>query len=329
MKLRNIITGAAAVCAATVFAANPCNVPLAVRVSNPDATLSAADVNALGSRLKQALMAEGFGASDSLAAFALEASVRETGREALGGNRPMVAMLFETDIALVNRLTGETLSQHSLRLNGTGANENAARSAAVNSLNPSNRQLRRFMGHTDSDIANFYLSQLPTLETRALTLSRNGEYQKAMAILTTVPECIPDYSTVQATMETVWQQFRDADCAVKMRLARAAWLSTQNEEGARLAAAYLAAIPERSACEDDAAALLEEIRIWVENERRRLIEKEERERQDEIDRFNAQLQVQMSYIEAMRAIGMEYARSHGLDDTLGAGGDTQEEPQQI
>lgn len=286
-------------CALSASAAQPCNVPLAVIVENPDSSLSPSETNAIGMRLRRALMAEGFGAPDSTAAFALEASVRESLRDIIPGTRPTVAIIYETDIALVNRLTGETLSQHSLRLTGTGANESAARNSAVKSLNPNNRQLRRFMGHTDSDIANFYLSQLRTIETRALTLSRNGEYQKAMALLTTVPECIPDYSTVRETMETVWQQFRDEDCRTKYSLAKAAWFSTQNEQGAQLAAAYLAAIPEQSDCMENAELLMNEIRQWVANENER--------------RQNLEQQLQMDYIEAMRQIGLEYARNQAAN----------------
>lgn len=305
----------------TAVAQETCPLPIMVQVDNSDGALSDANVKFLDSKLKQLVASKGYGSSAELSHLCLMASVSETGdKQAISGTRMVVSGSFDVYLVLTNLLSGEDFGADNITVRGAGNNEAQMIHAAVARINPSNKELQRFLQNARVKVFDYYRSHIPSIISQARSESQRGNYDKALYLLSTVPPCVEGQDSVAKVMFDIFQDYLDVDCNKKLAAARSIWKSSQDEEGARAAAAYLAAIDSRSSCYGPAQELLGEISGRIDENLRRIIAREDEDRalEHELIRGEADLRrkkvenefiLRQQEIDAIRQISEAYVKS--------------------
>ncbi|MGN0069093.1 MAG: hypothetical protein ACI350_05135 [Prevotella sp.] len=243
-----------------VKAGNDCVVPMMVLVPEQVDTLAPMAHEKLVSKLRMLLTENGMEGGARFSDFSVVATLVEGSKEVLSGTRPLVALTVDLDLFVGNNYTGEKFASVSITLNGAGRNESKAYGAAFSSIKNSNAELRGFMAEAKRKINEYYETQVPGIIRKAQSFAIRHEYEEALCLLTSVPTCCSGYDKVEQCMLTVFQDYIDYDCAVKVNKARAVWNASQDKEGAILAGAYLTAIAPSSSCWGEALELAESIR---------------------------------------------------------------------
>ncbi len=298
-----------------------CPLPIMVAVDNSNETLSSANVKYLDSKLQQIVAHRGLGSKAELSHLCLVASVSETGdKQVISGNRPLVTGSYDVMIVLTNVLSGEQFGADNITISGSGNNEASMIQGALSKINPANSDLQHFIQQSCVKVFDYYRSHIPAIIAQAKAMSQRGEYNDALYLLSTVPPCVEGYDTIGSVMLATYQDYLNVDCNQKLMAARAAWEASQNEEGAKVAAGYIAAIDPRSGCYEDARELLDKISGCIDENLRRIItrENEDRALEHELIRGEAELkrkQVENEFllrqqeIEALRQLYQVYAES--------------------
>lgn len=247
-------------------AQDSCAIPLMVVLSEQTQQLAPAANAKLETKLRQIATKNGMDGGAKYSNFYITADITEESKEMTSGLRPLVTVFAELTLYVGNAITGDKFASTSMRISGAGASEAKAYTAALAQVNTSDRSWHDFIVNARTKINEYYALQTPYIIRQARSLAGRREYEEAMAVLVTVPPCSNHYADVEHAMLDIYQQYVDYDCAMKLSKARAAWNASQNEEGAKLAGAYLSAIAPESSCNDAAAQLAETIRARIGDE---------------------------------------------------------------
>ncbi len=298
MKKRILYSILFVICSFALKAQNDCTIPMMVMVSNQAENVPSTAQTALVSKMRQLVTAEGMEGGAKFSNFGIIANVVENSKEILHGSRPLVTLTVELELFVGNNYTGEKISSTVVTLNGAGRDENKAYTNAFQSLNPRNQQFKTFLKETKKEINNYYQKQLPAIIRQAKTYAIRHEYEEAICLLTSIPTCCNRYEEVEKCMLSVFQDYINYDCAIKIAKARSIWNAGQDKASAILSGAYLAAIDPSSSCNGDAIALSEAIRLRI---------GDDWEFTKEMHREGVALE--KARIEAMRAIGVAYGEN--------------------
>lgn len=276
-----------------------CEIPLMTQVLDPqNFDIPMSSLNVLESRLSQALTMDGVVGGAPYSQFCVVAQVNPIQSEAISGLQKTYMVAFNLDLFVGSIATGEKFLSSSIRLKGAGTSTDRAYTTAFNSINVNNKQFQDFVKKAKQKIIAYYDSQLNSIISRAKALCVTQDYEEALCLLSSVPTCCNGYNQVETLLASTFQSFVNYDCAVKVNKARAIWNATQNERGAMLAGAYLAAINPSSACNSDALILAEQIRSRV---------GDDWEFYKELKRES--VNIEKARIEAARAIGVAYGEN--------------------
>lgn len=298
MKKLWIILAAGIMGCLPIKAQEDCPVPMMVLVPEQAAPVPATSQAALETRMRQMVTQNGMEGGAKFSNFCLVANVIESSKELLAGARPLVTLTVELELFVGNNYTGEKFASSSITLNGAGRNEAKAYQAAFANVRSGNAQIQKFLKDAKQKVNEYYATRVPAIIQQAKAFAIRHEYEEAMCLLASVPVCSNGYEEVEQYMLTLFQDYIDYDCATKVAKARAIWNATQNEEGAALAGAYLAAIDPSSSCYEEALQLAEVIRQRI---------GDEWEFSKELQRDAVLLE--QARIEAMRAIGVAFGEN--------------------
>ncbi len=308
-------------CYARKDAPKYCSLPVMVKLMPTEQELSFSDKALLESKINRLVSMDGYGGSD-LSYLCLTVAVVPTGGQTIAGTRPVITKELDVYLSLINVLGGERFGSTQISVTGAGQNQNQAMHAALSKLNSEDPSVREFLKDAHRRVLQYYRSAIPSIVGRAQLLASRDEYEKALFLLSTVPDCTPGYDAVGEAVLTIWQAYLDHDCAAKIATARAKWRSNMTADVAEEVAAILATIDSRSACSDEADALLQEISDTVgrtisrnttlqdeqrEYERQLVLNEQEfQHNQIELERNRQELERQR--IEAINSLAGEYGR---------------------
>lgn len=279
-------------------AQNDCIIPMMVLVPQQVDSLAPMAQSKLETRLRQSVTQNGMDGGAQFANFCIVANLIESSKEVTAGLRPLVTLTSELELYVGNNYTGEKFASMSIVLNGAGRNESKAYTTAFNSIKGNNSQIQKFLKDAKRKVNEYYETQISNILSQAKGFSIRREYEEALCLLTSVPECCSRYEEVKLCMLEIYQQYVDYDCAVKVNKARAIWNATQDKEGAALAGAYLASIDPASSCWEETLILAESIRTRI---------GDDWEFSKELMRESVMLE--KAKIEAIRAIGIAFGQN--------------------
>lgn len=304
-----------------VTAQETCPLPIMVETENANHALSGENERLLNLKLQQLVASNGFGSSAELSHLCLRASVSENGdKQIISGNRPIVSGSFDVYLVLTNLISGENFGADRISLKGAGNNEERMIQSALARINPTNVELQRFIQNARVKVFDYYRSHIPFIINEAAVLSRRGYYDKALYLLSTVPQCVEGYDSICGAMLKTFDEYLDVDCHKKLAKANSIWATCKTDEGANAAAAYLAAIDHRSTCYPEALELLKKISDRIDENIKRMIAQEDEERELELELIRGEqemkrkqiendFQLRQQEIDAIRQLSQSYVQS--------------------
>lgn len=287
--------------------AKDCELPVMVTVSDKSA-LNSEVANLLKARLERIVCRDGFGGAD-MSHLCLTASVVPIDKEIMSGMRPLVTAKVEVTLVMSNLMGGEKFGAITTTLSGGGKNEDLAVKSAIARMNANDKTFQDFMKQCHAKVFDYYRAHIPAIIKQSEVMANRGEYEKALYSLACVPPCVEGYDKVGDAMLAVWQEYLDEDCSEKLAKAKAVWHSSQTEEAAKIAAAYLASINRKSACVEEAEALLAEISDKISGNISRLLAQEDEDRAFNKDQARIDNELRQQQIDAIRELSLSYVQN--------------------
>ena len=183
----------------------------------------------LQQKLLQIATTNGFGSeSDD---FILTANVMVLEKTAVPTVPPQINLTLEVSLYVINRLEKVIVAEKSVQIGGLDKTENSAYTQALKQLNPRKSEIRSFMTSAREKIVEYYTEKLPALLSKAQSLADMGDTDEALAVLSTIPEVVPDYPLVAELMSEFYLESLDTQCAGILREAQGK-LAVKNYEDA-------------------------------------------------------------------------------------------------
>lgn len=287
-----------------------CALPVMVKVVNENGDLNDANVNLLTHKLENIVARDGFGGHE-LAYLCLLATVSQDEKHVISGNRPVVAMNYELHLNLCNVKSGEQFGATSIRLTGTGHNENQVFQRSLSKITRQNPEINGFLAAAKSKVFKYYEQHIPSLVKQANLLTMRGEYEEALFMLASIPPCCNNYDPVEEAIINIWTTYINRECSEQLAKATAIWKSSKSPEAAREAAAVIAAINRESACAEQADVLLKEIESKLDADYARELALEDEQREfsreqvrEEMNLRKERLDIERHSIDVIRDIAL-------------------------
>ena len=163
--------------------------------------------NILKQKLLQITTVNGFGSSSG--EFILTANIIPLEKDVIPTVPSQVKVKLEISIYAVGVTEKIIIDEYSFEVSAMDRNENLATSKALKQINYRKPEIKAFMVSVREKIEQYYIDRTPILITKAQQLAEREEYDKALAVLSTIPESVSEYITVSNMMSSVYLQMID------------------------------------------------------------------------------------------------------------------------
>lgn len=214
-------------------------------------------------KFQRILTSKGISSVNFMNRFALDVVATPLTKDVIPGPPAMIAQNIDFSFYIVDNIDKKVFASSSVSTKGVGTNEDKAYLDAIKRLNLNNKGIEEMIESGKEKILAYYNSELETIVAQAKTLSGMKRYEEALYMLSLIPSMCEKYDKVLELALVVYQQYLDQQCVENLALAKTAWMSEQNSEGAKNAAEYLSQIYPDAACYSDAEELYKEIKAKV------------------------------------------------------------------
>lgn len=180
-----------------------------------------------------------------------------------GGIKNFFKVKINLTLKVANLNTKTVFSSESWTLTGTAERikTDAVRNA-FSQFKSSDPNFRAFIEGSQKKICEYYESSKDEIFTKASTLASTGNYDEAIALLSSYPSQVSGYNEAQQLVQKIYLQYINANAASIMNKARSAYAIKDYEFAVNLAAQ----IPSNSSHYNEAKTLINQIRSTVEKE---------------------------------------------------------------
>lgn len=181
-----------------------------------------------------------------------------------GGIKNFFKVKIDLTLNVVN-LTSKTLfSSETWPLTGTSERvKSDAVKNAFTQLKGTDTRFKSFIDQAKSKIYEYYEEHQSVIFSKAITLSSTGEYEKAIAYLSSYPSQVPGYDDAQVLIREIYLKYIDANASKILNKARSAYANKNYEEAVNLAAQIA---PESSQYEE-AKKIIDQVRVTIDKEK--------------------------------------------------------------
>lgn len=180
-----------------------------------------------------------------------------------GGVKNFYKVKIELSLNVANLTAKKLFSSESWPLTGTAERiKSDAVKNAFAQLKGNDSHFKDFIENTKKKIFEYYQSNKSAILTKASTLASSGEYEEAVALLSSHPEQVSGYMEAQALLHKIYLQYIDANAAKILNEARAAFATKDYEKAVNTAAQ----IDPESSHYKEAKAIIEKVRSTINNE---------------------------------------------------------------
>ena len=280
-------------------------IPIGVHVSEDTTIVPDYARSLLYDRLNQIVTANGLG-TDNNSPFFLTCSINLTDKDIIAGAPMRIVQNVDISFYVADVQTHRLYETCTLSARGVGENENRAFIAAFRNIKSSSPELKRLIATASTEIVAYYDSQIDNYIKQADALAKMGEFEKALYLLSMVPDACEGYGRVNDAAIAVYQKMIDGNSLKMLQKAKSVWAAGHDYAAAEEAGLYLAEVSPYSSCFAQAEALVAEIKEFVISERqydRKQAEEEiawlrkiaENEQDIERNRVNAWREVGVAY----------------------------------
>lgn len=247
-------------------------------------------------RLQTSVNADGVSIDPAMGQFIICGKFNHTLEDVLAGP-PKQYALHTTLTLYVGDTNSETVyASTSLDLRGVGNSTERAYINALRTVNGKNKQIESFINTAKSKIVAYYDQNYPQILAKAERAAAQHNYDEALWIATSIPECSKGYDQACSKVSDYFQRYIDQEGIILYNKANGIWSSAHTAEAAREAFGYLLMIDPESSAYDAAQTLAAEMKRTVKSDR----DFELREKyHDAVDLENAR-------IKAARDIGVAF-----------------------
>lgn len=180
----------------------------------------------------------------------------------------------------------------------TGTSERVKSDAVTNAfvqLKGTDPNFKAFIQRTKGKICEYYESNKDAILTHASTLASTGEYEEALALLSSYPSNVSGYNESQLLIRKVYLQYINSNAARIISEANAAYSTKHYVRAVNLAAQ----IDPESSHYNEAQAIINKVRKTIEKE-------DEAERQQAMKALEIAADVEKSRINAVASVARAY-----------------------
>lgn len=264
--------------------------------------------NVLQQRLLQMATVNGFGSYSN--DFILTANIIPLSKNVIPGTPSQVSVHLEVSIYVVGVAEQVVLDEYSLEVKALAKTEIQATAKAIKQINPRKPEVRAFMSTVREKIEKYYIERTPALIAKAQMLADREEYEKALAVLSSVPESVSEYLTVVDMMTSIHQQMIDKEATRLIQFAKNNIIKKNYSE----ALDDLFLVDPMSSKAPEAQDIINQIKVQVEENDRLAYEAKLREQDAKIEaakraQDNAELN-KKAHLEASYKVAEEEGKSN-------------------
>ena len=180
-----------------------------------------------------------------------------------GGIKNFYKVKIDLTLKVAN-ITSKTLfSSESWTLTGTAERmKTAAVKNAFTQLKGNDQHFNTFIKQAKSKIYEYYETNKNAILKKASTLASSGEYEEAVAIMSSYPSQVSGYDEAQTLLHKIYIQYINANAARILNEARAAFATKNYEKAVNIAAQ----IDPESSHYNEAKSIIEKVRSTINNE---------------------------------------------------------------
>lgn len=188
----------------------------------------------LTNKLRQMALRNGFGSTSGR--FVLTADVVTLDKQITRTAPAQYIVELEVSVYLVDVLQQVLIDEMPFVVKGIDRSERAAFIKAVNTINSRSPESRRFMALCREKILDYYSTNMPAIIKKAEAMAGMQQFDRALAMLSDIPETIDGYPMVADRLVDIYKQKIDAEAQATVRSAEALLAAGKLEEAMETAA---------------------------------------------------------------------------------------------
>ncbi len=146
----------------------------------------------------------GFGATSN--DFVIYAEPNITNKQMTTSMPPQFVVDVDISIYVVNNRENIIVNEITIPIKGIDRIEDRAISSAINNLQTTNPQIRKFMDLSRTKIIEYYSLRVPKIMEKANQLANQEQYKQAVEYLAQIPEFVDQYSAALAQMTNIYRK---------------------------------------------------------------------------------------------------------------------------
>lgn len=180
-------------------------------------------------------------------------------------------------------------------IKGSGANKSAALTNAIQLIPTKDKDLQTFIESSKSKIVEYYNTNCDRILSQASSLYSAGDLEKALGVLSNVPEEVPCYEKIKAKAIEIYKAYTNKLCKQQLNEANSL-VAKQDYSGALK---ILATIDPGSSCNQDVKSAITKVEGKV-------TEKERQDYSERMERYKNSVELEKERIHAVRDIATAY-----------------------
>lgn len=231
------------------------NVYISVAMPN-DCILDSNTKSILKNKLLQILSVKGVASTECGAIIIVPEVNIINSNYVYGGMRQIFSVELGMTLTVRNMVTNTVFNTIQITSKGEGYSDNEAKRSAINKIDVLNADYLRFVEITKLKISDYYRNNTVALITKANTLASQQLFDEALALLSTYPESLPEYTKISNAMTSIFKKCQTQYCSQILLSAQAAYSKHDYVEAAEL----ISMIDAQSSCAEQAKILLNSIK---------------------------------------------------------------------
>lgn len=206
--------------------------------------------------------------------------------------------IYTTNLSItliVKQLNGVGINSVVKTYKGNGYSKEKAVSSAISGISIQDGSYKQFIGKSRELIINYYETHCDDIIKQAKSLAVANKYEKAIAMLSAIPESIPSYPKVQKESKDVYLAYINNNCDKNIQKAKTLVAMRDFKKAANI----LSSINPKSLCYPEVESLLNEIKTSLD-------EKQKHEMDIQMQKYKDGVELEHSIIEANKEIAKSY-----------------------
>ena len=256
------------------------------------------------SKLTNIITKNGLQSSNWQNQFFITAVVIPQTKSILPGPPTQIAAVMDVVFYIGDSYNEVIFSSTTLTIKGVGTTEAKCYLNALNNIKINSSELAKFVNDGKAKIIAYYNEKAPEILKKAQTLANMQVFDEAIWELTTIPSECKYYEQALSMSVEIYKDMLKYQCYQNLAMAKSAWVSNYDKDGAIEASQYLSLIYPDSGCYEEANTLYSEIKSRM------------REDYDfEMKKYNDSVVLEKELINAAKEIGVAFGENQKSHDT--------------